>query len=299
MKFCAKCGKRVDSTTCQYCGYHLDKTFISFKIRQSNKKLFYIVLAGIGIVFVLYSVVSATLDPYGVFYDKGDFVLYYYSANDPRYKQIEDLFYNSGYFDRHVSSLNDQYKLPYNVNVSLQECNVANAFYDEATKDLVICYELIDIFIEILYPHSGTDEELISQLEDVIYWVFLHELGHVFIDVYNLPLLGGSEEAADQLATIVILKQGPTGVTALESVTITLIETSSAETPINTLEYWDIHSFNLQRYYDILCFIYGKDPSQFTYLVGEGLPPDRATTCESEYNKISSSWDEVLAPYRK
>lgn len=299
MKFCAKCGRRTDSTTCQYCGYHLDKTFISFKIRQSKKRLFYFTLLGIGIVFVSYGIISATLDPYGIFYDRGDFVLYYYSADNPRHKLIEDFFYNSEYFDKHVSSLNDQYKLPYNVYVSLQECDVANAFYDETTKDLVICYDLIDSFVEILYPHAATDEELISQVEDAIYWVFLHEIGHVFIDVYNLPVLGGPEEAADQLATIVILEQGIIGVTALESVTTTLIETSSAETQINTLEYWDVHSFNLQRYYDILCFIYGKEPSQFTYLVGKWLPPDRAATCELEYNKISSSWDEVLAPYRK
>lgn len=288
---------------CPYCGYHVDKTFISFKIRQSKKKFVFIVAIIIGIIIAISVIYWSIYDPHGPLYDKGDFQLYYVEVQNPDYRDIENIFYNSGFFDGVIDSFNKNYKLPYNVIVLLSECPPdigANAYYDPVTKAVVVCYQLIELFGDQLYPYAKSDQELLVFVQDAIYFIFLHEVGHAFIDIYDLPLIGKEEDAADQLATVIMLQSGQQGNNALFTVATTWLEASKQAADISQLPMWDVHSLDQQRFYNILCFVYGKDPHQNTWLVYDGyLPEDRAESCEFEYAKISKSWYELLAPYLK
>ena len=83
---------------------------------------------------------------------------------------------------------------------------------------------------------------------------------------------------------------------------------------IDTAIYWDalatgelvssdyagVHSLNEQRYFNLLCWTYGSNPSENQYLVDEGfLPQNRAVWCADEYQKLSNSWDRLLEPNLK
>lgn len=303
MKFCAKCGKRADATTCPYCGYHVDKTFISFKIRHSKKKFVFIASVIIGIIITSSVISWSIFDPHGPLYDRGDFQLYYVPVQNPDYRDIENIFYNSGFFDGVIDSFNKSYKLPYDVFVLLSECPPdigANAYYDPITKQIILCYQLIEQFGNQLYPYAQSNQELHTFVQDAIYETFLHEVGHAFIDIYDLPLIGKEEDAADQLATIVLLQGGDEGADALFAVATTWLEASKQTSDMSQLPMWDVHSLDQQRFYNILCFVYGKDPLRYASLVNDGyLPEERAVYCESEYDKISKSWYALLSPYLK
>ena len=64
------------------------------------------------------------------------------------------------------------------------------------------------------------------------------------------------------------------------------------------MPFWDEHSLNEQRVYDIACLVFGSDPEAFSGLVSpEFLPAERAQRCEAEYEQKSRAWSQLLGPY--
>jgi len=62
--------------------------------------------------------------------------------------------------------------------------------------------------------------------------------------------------------------------------------------------FWDEHAFNGQRFYNVLCMIYGSDPQKYGQFVTSGnLPKDRAQRCFEEYAKIKKGWEKLLQPH--
>jgi Putative metallopeptidase len=62
--------------------------------------------------------------------------------------------------------------------------------------------------------------------------------------------------------------------------------------------YSDEHSLNAQRYFNLLCIVYGRDPDHFSGIVERGmLPKERASRCPEESAKITRSWARLLLPH--
>lgn len=319
MKFCAKCGKRVESTTCQYCGYHLDKTFISLKIRQSKKNFVFFGSAIFVVIIISLTLNWAINDGYGPLYDRGDFVLFYEHTDfsidlDLRIttennQKIDNLVRGTKFFENIVASYNDKFKLPYDVPVYVGECGiengypVANAYYQFVDNYIQVCYELIDFHISLyrdIYP-TISDEELIDLVEGGVYWIFVHELGHAFVDIYELPLLGLSEDTADIAANIILISEGEKGINAIAAASdfFSYAAVQEGERALENV-FYDDHGLNVQRYLNMLCFVYGSDPNGYAWLVVEGyLTPERAQPCETTFKENYAGWAEELKPYAK
>jgi hypothetical protein len=59
--------------------------------------------------------------------------------------------------------------------------------------------------------------------------------------------------------------------------------------------YWDEHSLNEQRFFNIVCWIYGQNPERFQKLAKDGaLPEARAARCVGEWEQIDKSWSVLL-----
>jgi len=70
--------------------------------------------------------------------------------------------------------------------------------------------------------------------------------------------------------------------------------------PVPLFLNWGEHSLSEQRFYNILCLVYGSNPEKFNFLVEDGdLPEERAEICPSEYERKVNSWDTLLSPYWK
>jgi len=66
----------------------------------------------------------------------------------------------------------------------------------------------------------------------------------------------------------------------------------------NKTPFWDEHAFDGQRFYNILCLIYGSDPTKYADFVTSGnLPKDPAQRCPQEYGKINHAWEKLLQPH--
>jgi hypothetical protein len=66
----------------------------------------------------------------------------------------------------------------------------------------------------------------------------------------------------------------------------------------HTTPFWDEHAFDAQRYYNVMCLIYGSNPERYASFLSDGtLPFSRAARCEEEYDRIRRAWHRLLRPY--
>lgn len=201
-------------------------------------------------------------------------------------------------FDKAVEELNGKFRLPHDLTIEVKECGQANAWYHPEERKVIFCYEEAAYTARLLRsrarPKAAADT---LALGDAIH-TFYHELGHAFIDIFKLPAVGREEDAVDQFATLTLLKSGESGEMAAQIAAMQFLLTGK-ERKGEKLEFWDEHSFDHQRYYDILCLVYGKDAERYADLVPKKLPRARADGCPAEYERLDSAWDALLAPHLK
>lgn len=129
-------------------------------------------------------------------------------------------------------------------------------------------------------------------------FVFYHELGHGLIHKLDLPVLGREEDAADQLATLMLMDTGSDSVSGEPVLTAALGWLDSwqkRDGEADDADYFDEHSLDYQRYANIVCLVYGSDPENYGNLIDEwDLPPDRAERCPGDYSSAILSWDSVM-----
>ena len=132
-----------------------------------------------------------------------------------------------------------------------------------------------------------------------------HELTHALISAMDIPIIGQEENAADQLAAICFLhpkergRQDPEAAEKLIAVADAWKLEWELDKGAEATPYWDVHALDIQRYYHILCLLYGSDPQQFAHLPEQlGLPWERAWSCEGhEYSQAVKAGQWLLQTY--
>jgi hypothetical protein len=246
--------------------------------------------------------------------DQGDFYLTYNpNPNSPYVEEDSAIAFlkNSNLLEREINFLNENFRLPYDVEVLAQECGNANAWYDYEIKQIVICYELIDMDYEhYIYYHNEDLDFAYETVDPYIYdnldWTFFHEVGHALIDVYQLPITGLEENVADQFASLMLsyTYDENTGDYSIGQDMLYNVGTwfwiSNELYSVNPDDYpfWDTHNLDIQRFYNISCYAYGSDPQYNQDLIDEGyLPEDRAYWCEEEYLVMERAWSFLLKDF--
>jgi hypothetical protein len=160
-----------------------------------------------------------------------------------------------------------------------------------------MCYELVSYFLAVFRPHATSAEQVGAVTMGAIVFTFFHELGHALVHHLELPVTGREEDASDQVATLILLEAGDDGVAmALSGARWfgLLAKENAQRTP-----FWDEHGLDGQRFYNVICLVYGAAPNERAELVGEFLPEARAKRCPSEFVKIDAAWQKLLAAHLK
>jgi hypothetical protein len=197
-----------------------------------------------------------------------------------------------------AAELNKAFSLPHDILIGYDECGEPNAFYDPEKKQVTVCYELAEDLYEAFRADYKTNEELDEIVSNASTFVFFHEVGHALVDVYDLPITGREEDAVDQLSVLVLADGSDEGDQTVLDAARSFAGESQAE--LDELAFADEHSFDRQRFYNIICLLYGKNRQKFASLVKDGtLPEGRAERCGDEYARADKAWDVLLAPYVK
>ncbi len=132
--------------------------------------------------------------------------------------------------------------------------------------------------------------------------LLLHEVGHVLVSQFQLPVLGREEDAADTYAALTMLRIGTSfTVQGLADAAKGWFFDARRDQEIGDKPlYYDEHNVSAQRAYQIVCLMVGSDPEKFKSLADLAkMPEERQNTCKRDYRKASDAWNAVLAPHRR
>lgn len=230
----------------------------------------------------------------------GRFILQFQKPKQPELKELAAALEADEAYKKYVADLNANIRIPHDIPISFESCDETNAFYDPEKRRVMMCYEMVQYIIELSQDLSS-DDDFSMAITGATLEILLHEAGHALVDVLDLPLTGKEEDAVDQIAMFILLSYEEEGEAfALASADFHLRMDADENVHPEEMAFWSQHSFTLQRYYNSMCFVYGKDPEKHAEMVGgDHLPEERANSCPEEYEKLNSSWSRILSPHFK
>lgn len=230
--------------------------------------------------------------------DAGVISVEYGKSLHPDHQRLRTTLSENQWLEYVAVALDEAFLIPRDLRIGLVECSQPNAFYDPAQAAIILCYELITTLVRTYQPFVASEADLTAVVLQTTYFVLYHEVGHALIDLLNLPVTGREEDAVDQLATLVLLEAGVSGrEAALRGANWFAL---NAQRSGGRTVFWDEHSLDQQRYFNVLCWVYGSNPTEQAALLatGWGLPQQRAARCPGEYARMFGAWEAILAEYR-
>jgi hypothetical protein len=200
------------------------------------------------------------------------------------------------------------FRLPVDMTLKTLGCDgVANAyFYRDGDKRAIrICYEYLQEVVDRL-PAVTTPAGLTPHdaLMGQVFFALLHETGHAMFDIFDAPIWGHQENAADQFSTYILLHFGggqahrlvKGAAYAYKGFIQQLKDHPEVQRPMAAFS--SDHGQPEERFYNLICTAYGFDPDKFAEAVsGDWLPEGRAKTCKWEYQDAKHAFEQTMSPH--
>jgi putative metallopeptidase DUF4344 len=227
----------------------------------------------------------------------------YQTPKDPAQQKIYDMVKQ-----RHMLEMVRKIFSPWNLgdidlNIRTMSCGVSNAWYQRVgnVPTVSICYEyLLEVWQSM--PEE-TKEVMGDSMKDAVcgqlFFAVAHELGHAMFDIFDVPVFGRQEDAADAFATYIILQFG--GEQALQLIDgaaygyhayIKDLSTKPQVT-LPLAAFSSDHGAPEERYFNLICMAYGYDERLFSLEMNK-IPPSRAQKCKYEYEDIKYAMRTVF-----
>jgi hypothetical protein len=139
-----------------------------------------------------------------------------------------------------------------------------------------------------------------------IEYLLVHEIAHLLIAEKNIPIIGPVENAADYIATLALIREEPLDPTQRDRAERFLLASAGAFSASwqtgraldAEVPYWGAHALSIQRYYQIVCLLYGSDPAVFAdVLEGAGVAEAKGEGCIAEYARADRAVEWLLRDY--
>ncbi|MCW2784591.1 MAG: hypothetical protein JWP74_1108 [Marmoricola sp.] len=204
-----------------------------------------------------------------------------------------------GGVDGIASGFSDNFAFPVDLTIHATSGD-GSPFYDPATKTVTLYYGFVNTTEKIIkagYPRI-TDNELGKEWAAVDDFVLIHELGHAFVDVFDIPITGREEDAVDDMATVFFTDGVPNGAEyAFDAASFFHLLQNVQGRP-DASQFQDEHSLSTQRAYDIACAVAGSSETTMQQMAARQiLPPSRLARCPAEYAQKSKAWKALLKPH--
>jgi len=252
---------------------------------------------------------------------KNDMIEVEYNApKSEKYRPIYERMKERKVLERFAAFLSPL-KLQGGLILSLEEgdprtCGAPNSYYDRQGK-LHLCYSwfyFLEHDVGVAHKRGPNEPFTTASLGlipgftrgEVIVGgtisLMLHEMGHALFDIQDIPLLGREEDAADQVAALIMLQFGPrVALTTIKgeynvSHHLHAERLRKQKGQIQPYQEADEHSIDIQRAFNVLCIAYGKDPATFQELADQLLPRARKQHCADEYQQAALAFRKTVLP---
>jgi hypothetical protein len=203
-----------------------------------------------------------------------------------------------------VQQIFSPFRIPVDLVVKTVGCDgVSNAWYQREGKQptVSVCYEYLHEIAQSM-PDQAAMLTMADAICGQLFFAVAHELGHAMFDIFDVPVFGRQEDAADQFATFIMLQFG--GDRAYRLITgaayaYHMYIKDLKEKPKVTLPlavFSSDHGTPEERYFNLVCTAYGYDAKLFAAAM-EKLPPSRSRNCKFEYDDLKFAFREVFDPH--
>jgi hypothetical protein len=204
-----------------------------------------------------------------------------------------------------IQEMLSPFHLPEELTIKAAECGVVNSWYkrENFKPTVTICYEYLRHILESLpnatSPAGVTPDDATA---GQFYWLTLHEVGHAIFDMFDVPIFGHPEDAADNFATYILLQFGRGQARRLIGGAAWAWRAYLGDYQRNPVvrkriaAFADNHGLPEERFYNLLCLAFGADPVQFTD-AGDYLPSTRSSNCEFEYRTLATAFHKEISPH--
>jgi hypothetical protein len=230
----------------------------------------------------------------------------YIAPKNPEHQSLHDMLKARAALET-VQKLFSPFRLPMDVTIKTVGCDMVNAWYEiqDGRAAVTICYEYLQVIMQHA-PKETTPEGVTraDALVGQILFLVAHEMGHAVFELFDLPVFGREEDAADQLAAYFLLQLGKERVRGLIGGAAYMYagyvkdykENPKVAVPLEAFS--SNHGSPEERFYNLLCVAYGADRELFADLVEKGyLPKTRAGSCPYEYKTLAKAVRSQIGPH--
>lgn len=232
-------------------------------------------------------------------HDAGRIRVVYEPPKKAAYRGIYDEMRKRRVLER-VGAVVGLVRLPTRLTYRLKECaGELNAWYAPENRSVTVCYELLDSVVKAA-PRSTSPAGVTRQeaIRGPIFQILLHESSHALFDLLDVPILGREEDAADQVASVILLHLGSADARMVVAGGGYFFATTAKDEPGDKGAFADVHGLSWQRFYNLACLAYGSDKRRYRDVVAKGyLPKDRAEGCEEEYDQVAFAFRKLIGPH--
>jgi hypothetical protein len=206
-----------------------------------------------------------------------------------------------------VQAILTPFRLPLDVTIQMIGCDGdANAWYqrEHGRPTVTLCYE----YLYEVWNHlpTGTTEDGLTPTDALVgqaLFAVAHEFGHLVFDVFQVPVLGREEDAADNFATYIMLRFRPDGPQLIKGAAWSY-QAYIKDYRLNPKATLPLAAFSSnhgqpeERFYNMMCIAYGSDEKLYAGLVDKGyLPESRARNCNWEFATLQFSFNREILPH--
>jgi hypothetical protein len=222
-----------------------------------------------------------------------------YEPPQTKTEQVAQELLKLGGTDGVAEGFSKNFAFPVDVAIDVRRGD-GSPHYDPSTKTVNLFYSFIDETAGIIRRGQPkiTDAEFGKQIAAVDAFILIHELGHMFVDVFAIPITGREEDAVDGMATVFFTDAVPNGLEYAFDAARFFKFLQDVQGAPDVRQFQDEHGLSIQRAFDIVCSVAGHDEAAMAQIGKLGiLSPERLQRCPAEYQQKSRSWQTLLRPH--
>jgi Putative metallopeptidase len=228
----------------------------------------------------------------------------YVPPNNSGFQELYDLLQQHRALEK-VKEMLSPFQLPEQLTIETTECGAVNSYYQRKNfkPTVTICYEFLKRILELL-PNEATPAGLTPTDAAVgqFFWVTFHEVGHAAFDMFNVPIFGHEEDAADNFATFIMLQFGKGQARRLINGAAWAWRAYLGDYQKNPVlqtrlaAFATDHGLPQERFYNLVCLAFGANSQEFADLASF-LPPTRSPNCSHEYQTLVRAFRQEIRPH--
>jgi hypothetical protein len=134
----------------------------------------------------------------------------YVQPKNSVFQEVQELLRQHNALEK-IKEILTPFQFPEQLTIETTECGVVNSYYQRKNlkPTVTLCYEFLKRTLELL-PNENNPVGLTPPDAAIgqFFWVTFHEVGHAAFDMFNVPIFGHEEDAADNFATFITLQFG-------------------------------------------------------------------------------------------